>query len=67
MVELFAIVYMTEKEAAARYGYSKSWFQRRRHFKQPPAYVKLNNKGRIYYPVEATDRWFQANLKQSDE
>ena len=66
MIELFGIKYMTQKEAAARYGYSQAWFQRQRHLKLPPCYVKMN-RGRIYYSVDLTDKWFEKNMRKSDE
>ena len=62
MIELLGIKYISEKEASKRYGYSSSWFQKRRFSKSPPPYVKLQNKGKIYYPLEQTDAWFKENL-----
>lgn len=50
-------IYMTEKEAAIRYGYSVHWFRRTRWEGNGPPFLKMNNSqtGRIFYPIEQTD------------
>lgn len=50
-------IYMTEKEAVLRYGYSKFWFQRARWTGESPPYIKVNG-GRILYLIAQTDAWF---------
>jgi hypothetical protein len=62
MIEILGIAYMTDKEAARKYGYSTHWFQKQRSMKLPPPYVKLRGKGKVYYPVEELDRWFTENI-----
>jgi len=61
MITILGKVYMTDKEASQRYGYSKSWFQRQRHDRKEPHYAKMN--GKILYELESTDRYFE-NLLQ---
>jgi hypothetical protein len=55
-------LYLTEKEAAIRYGYSRTWFQRARWAGNSPAYLKINSnsngRGRVLYPILETDDWF---------
>lgn len=66
MKEILGIKYITSKEAAYRYGYSKSWFQQRRMNKFQPKFVKLQNKGKVYYPLNETDDWFKKNIISSE-
>ncbi len=61
VITVLGKVYMTDKEAAKRYAHSQSWFQRRRHDKKPPPYVKFEHK--VFYPLEETDRYFAALLR----
>ena len=60
MIEFDGNKYITDKEAATRYGYSKSWFQRQRHKKLPPPYIKT--RGKVYYCINDLDRWFKENV-----
>jgi len=48
--------YINEKDAALRYSYSIAWFQRSRWAGDGPPFVKV--KGRILYPLEVVDKWF---------
>jgi len=64
MIDLFGTKYITDKEASQRYGYSASWFQLQRHKKLPPHFVKLQGKGKDYYPLDETDKWFKESMKQ---
>jgi len=58
-------LYINETEAAHRYGFSKQWFQRARWKGNGPQFIKVE-KGRVLYPLEETDKWFQSlGLKQS--
>lgn len=50
-------LYITEKEAMVRYGYSRSWFQRARWAGESPPFIKING-GRILYPIAQADAWF---------
>jgi len=52
-------LYLNETEAAYRYGYSKRWFQRERWKGTGPEFGKVNG-GRVLYPLEKTDIWFQS-------
>lgn len=62
MIEIDGTKYITDKEASHRYGYSVSWFQKQRHKKQPPPFVKLQDKGKVYYSVNELDKWFKDNI-----
>lgn len=66
MKEILGIKYLSPKEAEHRYGYSKSWFQQRRMNKCLPVFVKLQNKGKVYYPLNETDDWFRKNIISSE-
>lgn len=56
-------VYISDKEASVRYGYSQAWFQKRRHKKMGPPFIKLQGKGKVFYSMEDTDKWFKDNMQ----
>lgn len=59
-------LYLNETEASHRYGYSRQWFQRERWKGTGPKYIKVNGIGKILYPIESTDAWFESfRLQQS--
>lgn len=62
MVELLGKTYLTEKEAAQRYNYSLSWFWKSRYYKKGPNYIRLEGRGKIYYPLIETDKWFKEKM-----
>lgn len=62
MINIMGIEYITEKEAAMRYAYSRSWFQRQRLMNTGPNYCRL--VGKILYPLTKCDQWFKDNLKE---
>ncbi len=63
MVEILGVKYITDKEASQLYGYSVSWFQKRRHKKLPPPYIRLlEGNGKIFYPIEELNKWFKDNI-----
>jgi predicted DNA-binding transcriptional regulator AlpA len=62
MKEILGVQYMTDKEAAVRYGYSQSWFRQRRYDSTGPQYVRLKGKGKAWYPLKETDEWFKKNM-----
>lgn len=62
MIEIQGVKYITDKEASHLYGYSVSWFQKQRHKKQPPPFVKLQDKGKVYYSVDELEKWFKENI-----
>ncbi len=64
MIDILGVTYITDKEAAQRYGYSTAWFQKQRSQKKQPAFVKLQGKGKVYYPLEETDLWFKEHLQK---
>lgn len=66
MKVILGITYMTSKEAASRYGYSDSWFKKRRMNRWPPKFVKLQRKGKVLYPLVETDAWFKDNIVESE-
>lgn len=51
-------LFLTEKEASERYGYSREWFQRQRWLKKEPKYIKVVDNGKVLYPLNETDKWF---------
>lgn len=61
MKELLGKVYITQKEASHRYGYSQSWFKLSRYNQKGPTFIQINH-GKIYYPLEETDTWFDKNI-----
>lgn len=63
MVNIMGKVYINDKEASKRYGYSQAWFQRCRHEKIGPPFVKLRGKGKVYYQIDETDKWFRDNME----
>lgn len=63
MVEIVGIKYISDKEASKKYGFSISWFQRERFNKTGPRFIKLNGKGKVFYPVEETDNWFKNKMQ----
>ena len=62
MIELLGIKYITDKEASQMYGYSVSWFQKQRYTKSPPPFIKIQNKGKVYYSIEELNKWFKENI-----
>jgi hypothetical protein len=57
-------IYLTDKEAATRYGFSDSWFQKQRCKDQGPPYIRVFNK--IYYDQSILDEWFKKQRKVVD-
>ena len=62
MIEIMGVKCISSKEASALYGYSTSWFQRRRYQKLPPPFLRLQGKGKIYYPIDKLEKWFRENI-----
>lgn len=62
MIEIMGEKFLTEKEAASRYGYSTNWFAKARYEGKSPKFVRLNGKGRVLYPMYETDIWFKDNM-----
>lgn len=67
MIDILGIKYITDKEASARYGFSLSWFQKQRGKKESPPYVKLLNRGKVYYSLDELDQWFKENMFHSKD
>ena len=67
MMEIMGVKYITPKEASKRYGYSVGWFQKQRSLRKDPAYVKINNRGRVLYKAEDLDSWFRERLNETEE
>lgn len=61
MLLIDGVEYITDKQAASKYGLSQSWFKNARYKGTSPTYHRLN--GKIYYTVENIDKWFKENLK----
>ncbi len=49
-------IFLTEKQAAERYQYTRAWFQKRRYKGDGPKFLKV--VGKILYPLKKTDDWF---------
>ena len=64
MIEILGVKYITPKEAAQRYRRSQSWLEKKRCNHLPPKFMKLENKGPVYYPLLETDEWFRKNMTQ---
>lgn len=58
MIEISGKIYITEKEASKRYGYSVPWFKLARKKENAPPFCRVNQTGRILYPTLETDEWF---------
>lgn len=54
-------IYLNDREASIRYGYSRAWFQRSRWDGSGPKYFKM--KGKVLYPIKETDKWFKKHLR----
>lgn len=67
MINIMGIDYLTVKEAAHRYGYSKAWFDLRRDQDKGPIYIKILGKGRILYPLTQTDEWFKNAMVEHND
>ena len=57
--------YLSTKEVSNRYGFSTKWFEKERYCKRGPVFIKLNQRGRVFYPMDETDQWFKENLKEA--
>jgi len=66
MKEIMGKKYLSEKEAADRYGYSKSTFIRMREEKSGPKFIQLKPHGRVLYSLEQTDLWFNEKMKDKE-
>jgi hypothetical protein len=64
MLEFQGKIYITDKEASKRYGYSTAWFQKQRWRKAGPPYIRLI--GKIYYVLDDIDKWFSNRLRYAD-
>lgn len=62
MIEIDKKKYLTLKEVSKRYGFSIAWFREKRTKKNPPFSTKFNNRGKVFYPLDETDRWFKENI-----
>ncbi len=62
MIEIENEKYLTDKEASHIYGYSVSWFQKQRFKNEPPPYVKIQGKGKVYYSAIELEKWFKNNI-----
>jgi len=62
MLEIDSEKYITDKEASHIYGYSVSWFQKQRFKNEPPSYIKIQGKGKVFYSVKELNKWFKENI-----
>lgn len=63
MVKIGGVEYLTSKEVAQRYGFSKSWFEKRRLKRLEPKFARFDERGKVYYPLKETDMYFQNKFK----
>ena len=66
MIVILGKKFMTDKEAADRYGYSQAWFLKARYEKRPPKYIQVQEGGRVLYPLEETDEWFKKRMEMKE-
>lgn len=66
MIEVMEKKYLTDKEAASRYGYSVAWFKKTRQDKKGPPFLQLEAHCRVLYPLEETDAWFKKRLEDKE-
>lgn len=66
MITLMSEKYLTDKEAADRYGYSTAWFIKARVQGYGPHYIQIKPRGRVLYPLDETDRWFTEKMKEKE-
>jgi len=57
-------IYITQKDAVERYGYSKYWWERCRWDGTGPKFLKI--KGKILYPLKETDEFFAKHVLRSN-
>ena len=60
MIRIDNKVYITEKEASSKFGYSIRWFRNRRDKKKSPPYIKIDN--RVFYDVNELSEWFKKQM-----
>lgn len=65
MIKFMNVDCITEKEASSRYGYSVFWFQQIRRKEGPPFY-QIKKKGRVLYPVNDCDDWFNKRMMDKE-
>ena len=66
MRKIMGKMYLTDKEASERYGYSQSWFRRARISNTGPKFIQLMPLGRVLYALEETDEWFKQKLRENE-
>ena len=64
-MDIMGVRFLSEIEAASRYGYSKSWFSKKRLTKGGPPFIKMAD-GRILYNLEKTDTWFKDKMVEKE-
>lgn len=62
MIVIMGKEYLTLKDASKRYGHSPSWFIRERENGDGPPFTQIKASGRVLYPLEETDDWFNKRL-----
>ena len=65
MIELNGKHYLTVKEASKKYGYSVSWFRNSKNKPNSPPCCQKGQKGKVLYPLDETDQWFQDKFNMS--
>ena len=66
MIDMLGKKFITDKEAADRYGYSQSWFIRARAEGHGPKHIQIKDKGRVLYPLIETDEWFKIRMEMKE-
>ncbi len=66
MLEILGKKYIAPKEAAQRYGYSVSWFEKRRLNAKDPKFIRIKKGYKVLYPVDETDAWFKKLISMDE-
>lgn len=66
MIDMLGKKFLTDKEAADRYGYSQSWFIKSRTNGTGPKYMQIKDNGRVLYPLIETDEWFKKRMEMKE-
>ena len=65
MIVINGTQYLTEKEVSKKFGYSVPWFKKERMKENSPPFCRLSKNGRIFYPMQETEQWFQNRFDMS--
>lgn len=66
MIEILGHKYITEKEACAMIGYSKSGLQKMRLSNNAPKHIRLHKAGKVYYNKAEFESWIKEKLSSEE-